>query len=55
MEIGARFLKIEVLLAIEGAGEWSLSPLSSEKSWFETDSSSAPADDESGTEELEER
>ena len=50
-EIGAGFLKIEVLLAVEGAGERSSrSSSSSEKAWFETDSSSAPADEEPETE-----
>jgi hypothetical protein len=40
------------LLDVEGAGEhWSMSSSSSEKSWVERDSSSAPADDEPETEE----
>jgi len=50
-KIGTRFLKIEVLLAVEGAGErLSRSSSLSEKAWFETDSPSAPADEEPETE-----
>ena len=54
LDMGARFLKIKVLLAVEGGGErfsMSMSPSSSEKSSFETDSLFAPADDEPDTEE----
>jgi hypothetical protein len=51
LETGARFLKMEVLLEVEGAGERSSISSSSEKSSFRTDSSSAPADDEPDTEE----
>ncbi len=43
-EIGAQFLKIEVLLVVKGAGERSSRSSSSSEFWFETDPLSAPTD-----------